>query len=311
VSYWDEYEDTIPDPTAVAIVHDLHNGTYALEFVTTPMRRTLGPRLRGRGNLKIFSQYTCGIGRLDPPAKENWQWSGLSRLDFDLAEVPQPPIRTFIPPTLYNLSQYSAVFFVGDSLSHQLHGRRRPHTFYADTIQMELHMGSVKGTFLDFVQRKHGKELNGEVPAGAVGRREESNMALLIGSAVWDILGNHTDPNHESHLQACRVYVETLRETYPNVTIFWKSPTAVHPHRLDWRCSKNYFCNLRTRYMSQSRTWRLYNLQKDLMEEMGVPFLDIYETTLLSAYRGLHKDGRHYSAELNDLMSNFLFGLES
>jgi hypothetical protein len=316
VSYTDQtaVSDAVADPTAAALVHDLHNGTYALEFVTTPMRRTLATtRLRGRGSLTIFFQYTCGIGRLDPPAKKHWQGGGRSRLEFALADVPQPPMRTFVPPTLYNLSHYSAVFFVGDSLVRQLHGqpRRRPHTFFAGTIHTELHMGTVASPFLSFIKNRHGKELHGAVPAGAVARREESNMALLIGSAVWDLLGNHTDVNHESHLRACRVYVETLRRTYPHVTLFWKSPTALHPHRLPVRCNRNDACNHRSRYMSQARSWKLYTLQKELMEQVGVPFLDLYETTHLSAHRSVFGDGRHYVAELNELMSQFLFGLES
>jgi len=48
------------DPTAVAIITDLQDGTYALRFKTTPMNQH-PTNLSGTGTLNIYLQYTCGI----------------------------------------------------------------------------------------------------------------------------------------------------------------------------------------------------------------------------------------------------------
>lgn len=327
------------DPTAVALVQDNHDGTYTLDFVTTPMHpqhqmSSSSRNRRKRGTLHIFFQYTCGIGSLSPPSKESWQSGGRSDLYF-MTKVPwEPPIRLFQPPYHEsNLSQFSSVFFVGDSLFLQLvretsssatHTERRhgtyfrPHTYMADPIQSELTMATVQTKFLNHLDSRHGQELNGMVPAGSSAMQKESeNMALLIGSSVWDILAatkhnyNHQNETFfENHLLACRVYVNTVRQRYPDITVFWKSGTAMHVHRLPANCTKDPSCNQRTKYMSNSRALLLYTKQKELMHELGVPFLDLFESTYLSGYRSREGDGRHYTNELNDLISKFIFGLD-
>ena len=319
VAYFDQNEATNDDPTAVAIVTDRQNGSYDLDFVTTPMRRHLSTKRRGNGILHVYFQYTCGIGRLSPTAKEYWKSGGISNLHFSVDRVPEPPIRTFQPPIQYNLSEYSSVFFHGDSLFHQLargideNGKQhyfRRNTYMADQIQADLTLETLQHHFIDHLQARHSIELEGRVPAGGNPRTGE-NVALMIGSSVWDILASNQQEPFENHLAACQAYVEFVRRTYPRVAIFWKSGTAMHVHRLPSECEKKAFCNRRTRYMSSSRAEFLYNRQKELMKKLKIPFLDLYEATYLSGYRSRPDDGRHYVDELNDQISKFLFGLES
>lgn len=315
VAYFDDSESANIDPTAVALVQDRQDGTYALDFVTTPMHRQLTPYRQRTGKLHVYFQYTCGLGKLSPSAKETWQSAGMTNLHTFTKRIPEPPIRLFRPPPFeYNLSQYSTVFFVGDSLFQQLAKDDskhyfRPRTYMADNIQEELTMGTVGTHFVQHIATRHSSDLSGRGPAGQLNMTNQS-IALLIGSAVWDILeSTPKDASFSNHLEACRVYVEHVRRKYPLVTVFWKSATAMHPHRLPDDCPTHEFCNRRARYMSSSRAEFLYTQQRKLMKELQVPFLDIYEATFLSASQSRESDGRHYTQELNDLISKMLFGL--
>ena len=58
--------------------------------------------------------------------------------------------------------------------------------------------------------------------------------------------------------------------------------------------------------MSNSRTRLLYEKQKILMAELGIPFLDLWEAYYLSGDQIL-KDGRHYRSALNILMQSWFY----
>lgn len=62
-------------------------------------------------------------------------------------------------------------------------------------------------------------------------------------------------------------------------------------------------------YMSNSRSKFLNDAQKDLMvNQLHVPFLDLWETTYLSAFHTGKGDGRHYSPAFNkQFLSDYLF----
>jgi hypothetical protein len=57
-------------PIVVAMVQDLQNGSYKLQFVTSPSL-PLTP-LSGQGTINITLQYSCGLGCLEPPMKIDW-----------------------------------------------------------------------------------------------------------------------------------------------------------------------------------------------------------------------------------------------
>ena len=50
----------------------------------------------------------------------------------------------------------------------------------------------------------------------------------------------------------------------------------------------------RTQHMSSSRASRLYELQTQIMNELGIQMLDRYEATYLLAARTLPNDVRHF-----------------
>jgi hypothetical protein len=61
----------------------------------------------------------------------------------------------------------------------------------------------------------------------------------------------------------------------------------------------------RIRYLSESRTRDWYNVQRKVAEEMGVPFLDCYQASVLSADYLELGDGRHFSYRFNAMVTNW------
>jgi hypothetical protein len=114
-------------------------------------------------------------------------------------------------------------------------------------------------------------------------------------------------------------YLRTIAQLYPQVTLFWLLPTAVHIHRVHLLSEPLLVQKApqkirRTKYMSASRTRQLYHHQKALLvalqeseDILSVVGLDIYEATHLSADWTLPGDGRHYRPELNQLMLSWLY----
>jgi hypothetical protein len=119
--------------------------------------------------------------------------------------------------------------------------------------------------------------------------------------------GKQKDKDFADHLTACRQLISRIRSQYPNVSLYWKSPTAFHVHALQKECYANKNCIDRTRYMSNTLAKDLYVRQKQLMEELGVPFLDLFEATYISACWGMPGDGRHYRRWLNQFLNNYYY----
>jgi hypothetical protein len=101
-------------------------------------------------------------------------------------------------------------------------------------------------------------------------------LAQALGSAVWDILEpiqeNNQGYDFEDHIQACGQLIERIRRHYPNVTIYWKSPEALHVHTLLSKSYKDKKCIKRTKY---PLSHFLHSRQKQLMKDLGVPFIDL------------------------------------
>jgi len=135
-------------PTAVAYSLDQGDGTYRLEFHTTPfsgrkninwlsMMGRKGSKLlrEGRfepkgtsetskqynidgGFITMFMTYTCGLGELHHPAKKEWRSGGAIMTRYT-THVPYPPqMRAFQPPNSdqkIDLDKYHKVILFGDS----------------------------------------------------------------------------------------------------------------------------------------------------------------------------------------------------
>jgi hypothetical protein len=305
----DEYYVTYTDAsskivTLAAFDHDNGDGTYTLDFSTTPLNPV---NITGRGRLTVHLQYTCGIGAIPQPLKNKWVYGGACHTNWSRANVTTPSYRIFSPPTDAGIdfSNYSMVIGYGDSLmegffrdkgSRAKHMYRQNTTLYRDNPGSELNNGTVT-KLMNTLRKWHGQLLN------------RPNGALVIGSAVWDLGSASTvDPDFVSHLEGARRFVEQLRQEYPNVRLYWKSGSAFQSQVIGTNCPANKYCRTRTKYMTNSRARLLYEKQKRLMAELDVPFLDLWEAYFLSGDQQLQKgDGRHYSKAINRHMQSWFY----
>ncbi len=303
------------EPDAVAIIHDFKNGTYQLDFFSTPMKVTETDKIfrpsRGKGRIKISFEYTCGIGALPQPTKVNWSASGaMYQKALYKDDFPRPTIRNFQPPQSPKLSKYSSVIFFGDSTMRQLSVNRidengekiyfRPNIIYSNNVRSELTKEKMKKHFLRKLFIFHNKEL-----------LNSDNIALVMGSSIWDLLVNDNvqGMHFQDHLEACKDLIESVRERYPKVDVFWKSTSALHPHRVNCKEATYEYhdCLNSTKYLSNSRVKILEEKQRLLMQELNVPYLDLYTAYYLSAHYMSPGDGRHSTAILNEKILSWFF----
>jgi hypothetical protein len=304
----DEYYVTYQDAsssslTLVAFDHDNGDGTYNLDFSTTPLNPV---NITGRGDLTVHLLYTCGMGALGQPLKDMWKRGGgaTSGATWSLANVITPSYRIFSPPNdpSIDLSPYSMVIGYGDSLMKGFFLDKNPSkiprseplyrpntTDYYNNPELELLNETVDDlveTLIDW----HGHQLN------------QSNVALVIGSAAWDLLSRDTvDPHFADHLAGASKFIKRLQHEYPNVPLYWRSCSAFQTQQI-------MIASWRTRYMSNTRARILYEKQKTLMAELGIPFLDLYDAYFLSGDHELKRnDGRHYNKKLNMFMQNWFY----
>ena len=308
-------EDKI-EPAAVAFVHDLGNGKYKLDFVSTPMNPYMFVSSKinqRRGRIEVNFEYTCHMGSLPQPTKQYWKSSGMTYRKAAYSDhIQHPPIRIFEPPTSVNLSNYSHSIFFGDSTMRQFvlrnetlnkNGQKeyfKAKVEWAGNVRSELTTAKLKLNFLRKLHFFHGKQLN-----------TLDNVALILGSSIWDLLvpDSIQGSNFEDHVIACKDYITIVRQRFPKVDIYWKGTSALHPHRVD--CTESNYghqdCVNSTKYLSNSRVVNLEQKQKILMEELNVPYLDVYPAYYLSAFYTAPGDGRHSVPELNEQILSWFF----
>ena len=81
---------------AIAWAHDRQDGSYELEFVRPPINKIQKKRTGPAavlGRVTLFYDYSCGIGSLAPPLKENYTRAGEVQMLFMEQDVPRPHIR--------------------------------------------------------------------------------------------------------------------------------------------------------------------------------------------------------------------------
>ena len=299
---------------AVAVTTDQLDGSYHLNFHHVPLEFTPSMK-QGKNNknhnrndslLTIELEYSCGIGHYAPPQKRLWSAGGAVKTNYTLSGIPAPlTIHPFLPPNQeydIDLDQYDFVHAFGDSLMEQFvsqHGEYfHSNSMFHENINMALHKQSVSA-FL--------REIHADVKLRLKTLKSHQTLALLLGSSTWDILADNVGqgPTFDNHRHALRQLIQQLQQTLPaNVHLFWKSATAVHVHQVQ---GVDWFHIARIVYMASSRAHDLYIYQKEIMEELQVPFLDIYHATYLSAAHLHDGDGRHYRPELNSFMLNWFY----
>ena len=266
--------------TSVAHIKDLDNGQYELNFVAS---RYISPSeaLIGTGNITIWLQYTCGIGSLWPPAKQNWQSSGLTNSTYEIHLDASPEINQPSPiNSEKSLKTYDAVLALGDSIMVQMFclnlRMRRPNMFFHENIGSVLKKETLRH-YITWVRTR-------AMPA----LKSFKNSALVLNSGAWDLAKNNDrQQSFNSHLQSLKKLVLSIRRMLPNVELIWRSTTALHIHRGSKDCELLY-------YVSESRSRALHEAQMSLMRSLNVPVIDIYNYTYESGYHTRKNDAIHW-----------------
>ncbi|CAJ1946238.1 unnamed protein product [Cylindrotheca closterium] len=308
---------------AVAFIKDNGDGSYDLSFSTTPWYPDMSTDEESEHDreLIIYIEYSNHIGTLPPPQKSKWENGGYTHKKYSCRPHQRPPMQAFKPPftkgNCMNLSDFDQVFAFGDSTMDQF-VRQRPNKKGKYYFQPKLKVGEkmrlpmnseTTDTHLQLLDEQFGPELKASTSS--------DSTALILGSCLWDIL-DYQDTlqgsDYANHTEACRNYIEEIQKRYPNVTLVWKSPMAVHIHWVDLdrliqheQDTATLFGVDRVRYMSASRSKFLYQLQTKLMKELQIPVLDLFDATYLSADKLYPSDGRHYRPELNRKMLQWFY----
>ena len=287
---------------SVAKVEDHRNGTYSLDFVTPPLPRHREEPPPPRGNLTVQMQYTCGMGFLPPPTKENWR-SGGSIPHSITVEVPRPPIRSLTLPDRGIFEPYDMVVGAGDSLMMHLFRWLNNTHFRENAVNFKNLMAELNTTR---VQDRFIRHLVGGRYRNALARE---NVAFFFGSSTWDILqeGNQQGLTFADHAEACRQLIHAIRTHYPKVPIFWRTASGMHTHHVNPACYQRELCWKRILYMSTSRVQQVYRVQQAVMKELNVTMIDLTDAYFLSAADTVPGDGRHYTEEFNHFVHNWLF----
>jgi hypothetical protein len=305
--------------TGVALVTDQQDGTYALNFVTPPLlqlekdinatdRHQSSPleRRTSAGRLNVYYDYTCGIGSLVSPLKDRYARTGEVQVSFTQNDIPRPPpIRDFDPPNRdqsIDLSKYDHVYSFGDSLLLQLVRRYtvdlywHPNLYYEKNVVQALSDHNETVSLLNKLRDYHGAQFRKAATAN-------ESVAVIVGSATWDVMRARVRPGFRAHLTACREFVQLVRAEFPYVDFYWKSPSAIFLHRRDPLADIDLVLLSRSRYISDSVPRQVYLAQKDLMRQMNVPFLDLFDAYYLSAPWSLK--GVHYEDQISSLLLSY------
>mmetsp|Transcript_25125 Transcript_25125/g.28737 ORF Transcript_25125/g.28737 Transcript_25125/m.28737 type:complete len:561 (+) Transcript_25125:93-1775(+) len=311
--------------TAVAVVKDNLDGTYELDFLSTGMGNPIPlANITGNGSLEIKMLFTCGIGRMTRPTKDSWTNGGHlydQKYTYNIANVTAPPIRQVSRPNvssngtqIIDFSIHDHIFCFGDSLMQNFCGHFfDTYLFKQKNIQAiggnsgQLVMRDTLNETLIKLEDNFTEALNeisemSHHDKNATDEVQPRSTAIIVGSAAWELgsnIGSLENHNFNSSIEMYYDLIRGIRSRFPEVTIYWKSPEAVHPSVLGDKCYRNVDCIDRTRYVSTSSMKYLYEQQKRIMKELDVPFLDLWEVTYVSISWHMHRDCIHYRHWMN------------
>ena len=246
--------------------------------------------------------------------------------------VPRPHIHDFVPPNTamddtsattigtnerIDLSQYDTVFAFGDSLIMQLVRRYLRKGLWSDNIVWYQNVYQCLSTDSDArsmlykFHTRHGEQIRNLT-------NESKRIALLTGSSSWDAMRGCVHEDMQDHANAIRTYIQNVTTSFPNLDIYWKAPSAFFLHRYttyieafndtNFRKLKPKFGvkPLKPRYINYHVPRQLYHVQKELMmNELHIPFMDLYDSYYLSAPWTVPGDSRHFDDAFTRLQLSY------
>ena len=217
-------------PTAIADITDYNNGTYRLDFITSPLNGRLH-RLKGSGVLTVQFQYICGIGKLNPPIKRFFKKDSIAgsssvymvnrQNDGMMSRVNiLPPLTIFQPPSIAiananTLRKTSSASACATGASGVDSYKRRivdlskyryiipvgdslmKNFVRPRNIKIHKNVGQPLNTttiqkFISLIQLRLVPGVLGT--NNDDGSHPEYRVALLLGSSTWDLLSNDDRP---------------------------------------------------------------------------------------------------------------------
>lgn len=313
-------EDVWTQPvSAVAWIQDQSNGRYTLDFQASPMSPSSLPphRNKGGGIVTVYFQYTCGIGRMAFPLKKNWTNGGQSVTWARTESLSLlPPLRPFeIPEHRPNIWNFTNIIPIGDSL-----------------LQHFMEVLGMKFTNMNQALNSTTLYKWKSTLRSQMNFKDQSACAIIAGSCAWDIFelqkvrtttpmelgssNNHTEPPQwMDHQLALSRWLSFVHQTYPNVTIFWKSCAGFHIHvpylHQGHTPGQRRTMDQRLKYMSTSRATSIHQVQMQVVQQAQllrpgkVHFLNVYPAMYLSADYTRPGDGRHYQYNINSRIANW------
>ena len=341
----------------VAQVTDQKDGTYLLKFIRPPMLQYNYTTKSGKGDnqelyqygrLTIYYEYTCGIGSIFAPNKDQYTRggevfqtltstavshaiNGSTTMTTKTWLVPRPYIHDFIPPNtignnstttataeLIDLSKYDKILAFGDSLIAQLVRRFSGEGSWSDNILWYqnvcqcLSSDADASSMIDKLHSRHGHQILRNF-------RRSKRIAIITGSASWDAMRGCVHEDMNDHVNAIRTFLNNVTTSYPNMDIYWKAPSAFFLHRYTTYVdafNETYFQTLKPkygivplkpRYINYHVPQQMYHVQKELMKELQIPFLDLYDSYYLSAPWTVPGDSRHFDDALTRLQLSYFW----
>ena len=320
---WVSSED--PNDMGVAMISDEDNGRYRLKFVRPPLLQLKYDKkptamTRKNGRLTIYYDYTCGIGSMFAPGKNQFRRAGEIRLSFRNKNIPRPFIHDFVPPnigteidndtetTKIDLSKYHTIISFGDSVMMQFVRRFKKPEFWSNNMHYQKNMiqclsnsSSDAVTAMQKFNQWHGPLIQN------ITVQHNQSVAVIIGSAVWDAMRGCVRSDFDGHRTTIRQFVSALRTKYPLIDLYWKSPSALMLHRRGTLedVIDNALYLQQSRYISDGIIRQINVVQKALMKELDVPFLDLFDAYYLSAPWSLPGDARHYEDSVSSLLFSY------
>jgi hypothetical protein len=251
---WRRADSNNNDDVLVALVQDQGDGSYSLEFVIPPLlvaanaaSSNKGPSeslstsfsaattatTTTKGTLNIYLDYSCGLGDVMPPGKDDWNRAGEIQTIFVKGGIQRPRARPFQPPNSeydLDLSKYDVVISFGDSIMLQFARRYKTpkffhkHLFWSQNTNQPLSSPEEADAMVAKLKEWHGPQI-------ADAAAQNQTVAAVTGTALWDILRGRIRPGLREHVAAIRRFLVKSQQTFPNVHFYWKSPSAIHLHR--------------------------------------------------------------------------------
>lgn len=316
--------------SAIAIPKDNNDGTYSLDFMSPSLSpdycmTTNNNKVvcsSSRGTLKLDMVYTCSIGRMTRPSKDHWKHGGyLQKKTYILDNITAPTSITkfegpskHLQPQLVDLAKFDKVICFGDSLLSNMCGLwwnkyiyKKPNLEVKGNFGSSIRSDLLLNETFPILEETHGKDL----------RNVNVSTAIILGSAAWEMSANLGPyPGHffNDSLAMYHDLVVGVRERYPNVTVVWKSPEAVHLTVLEDECYRKIVtkkCINRVRYISNSIAQYLHEEQKSIMKKLNVPFLDVFDATYLAESWHMAGDCQHYRHWLNKRLLDYFYSAEA